>query len=205
MFGGDPASQVVETLAAVYRLALDRKSRREHAWPREWSRRAAVPEPGHGFISWRSLMKVEVATAADQVIEAKIMSEDNNVLLVRGAYRATAQGDTSALMNVLAADVVWRLPQMQGVPFAGEWHGREGVAKFFAAVAQSQEVLDFEPEQFIAQGASVVVLGHFTMRVKATGRISRSHWAHVWTVASEQVSMFREYVDTAAVIAAHGQ
>jgi len=133
------------------------------------------------------------------------MSEEDNVLLVRSAYRATAQGDTRVLMNLLAADVVWNLPEMQGVPFAGEWHGREGIAKFFAAVAQSQEVLDFQPEQFIAQGGTVVVLGHFAMQVKATGRISRSQWAHIWVIDSEQVSMFREYVDTAAVIAAHRQ
>src|SRR5262245_11048294 len=110
------------------------------------------------------------------------MSEADNVLLVRSAYRATAQGDMSVLMKLLASDVVWRLPQMQGVPFAGEWQGREDVAKFFASVAQSQEVLDFQPEQFIAQGETVVVLGHFTMRVKATGRISRSDWVHIWTV-----------------------
>lgn len=133
------------------------------------------------------------------------MNEEDDVLLVRGAYQASAQGDTSALMNLLAADVVWSLPQMKGVPFAGEWHGREGVAKFFAAVAQSQEVLEFQPEQFIAQGETVVVLGYFIMRVKATGRISRSQWAHIWTLAGKQVSRFQEYVDTAEVIAAHAQ
>jgi ketosteroid isomerase-like protein len=139
------------------------------------------------------------------LIAGQFMSEEDNVLLVRSAYRATAQGDTTALVNLLAADVVWRLPQMRGVPFAGEWRGREGVAKFFAAVAQSQEVVEFQPEQFIAQGKSVVVLGRFTMRVRATDRISRSQWAHIWTVESEQVSLFREYVDTAAVVAAHAQ
>lgn len=133
------------------------------------------------------------------------MSEDDNVVLVRRAYRAVAESDTGALLNLLASDVVWRVPQMQGVPFAGEWHGREGVGKFFAAVAQSQDVMDFRPEQFIAQGETVVVLGHFTMRVKASGRVSRSQWAHIWTVEGEQVSLFREYVDTAAVIAAHGE
>jgi ketosteroid isomerase-like protein len=60
----------------------------------------------------------------------------------------------------------------------------------------------FQPEEFISQG-DPVVLGHFTMRVKATGRISRSQWAHIWTVEGEQVTAFREYVDTAAVSAAH--
>jgi ketosteroid isomerase-like protein len=41
--------------------------------------------------------------------------------------------------------------------------------------------------------------------VKATGRKSSSKWAHVWTVNRGEVTAFREYVDTAAVSAAHRQ
>jgi hypothetical protein len=133
------------------------------------------------------------------------MSEQENVQVVQRAYEAASQGDMRSLKNLMTADVVWRLPQMPSVPFAGEWLGRDGVERFFATVAQSQDMMEFQPEHFIAQGDSVVVLGRFEMRVKATGHISRSEWAHVWTLKDRQVSLFREYVDTAAVIAAHAQ
>jgi ketosteroid isomerase-like protein len=41
------------------------------------------------------------------------------------------------------------------------------------------------------------------MHVKATGKDSRSEWAHVWTIEEGQVTQMQEYVDTAAVIRAH--
>lgn len=131
------------------------------------------------------------------------MSEQDNVQMVRRAYQAVSQREMGTLMSLLSADVVWALPKMPGVPFAGEWRGRKGVEQFFGSLGQSHEVIELEPERFIAQGDTVVVLGRFVMRVKATGRILRSQWAHVWTVQKGWISSFREYVDTAAVIAAH--
>jgi ketosteroid isomerase-like protein len=70
-------------------------------------------------------------------------------------------------------------------------------------MAEVQDVVEFEPEEFIAQGDKVVVLGRFTMRIKATGRDSSSAWAHVWTLQGKMVSSVREYVDTLAVSRAH--
>jgi uncharacterized protein len=95
------------------------------------------------------------------------------------------------------------MPDMDNVPFARKWHGREGVAQFLTKVAEVQDVVELEPEEFIAQGDKVVVLGHFTMRIKSTGREFSSDWAHVWTVQDGQVSDFYEYVDTAVVSKAH--
>jgi uncharacterized protein len=80
---------------------------------------------------------------------------------------------------------------------------REQVGQFFGKVAQVQDVVEFQAEDFIAQGDKVVVLGHFSQRVKSTGRISASAWAHVWTIKGGKVTHFREYVDTAAVIRAY--
>jgi uncharacterized protein len=70
-------------------------------------------------------------------------------------------------------------------------------------VAQAQDVIEFEPEDFIAQDDKVVVLGRFSHSVKSTGRVSASAWAHVWTVKGGKVTHFREYVDTAAVSRAY--
>jgi ketosteroid isomerase-like protein len=127
------------------------------------------------------------------------MDERDNIQLVQQAYQAVAAGDTRRLLNLMAPDVVWNLPQMASVPFAGEWLGRVGVERFFATLAQSQEVLEFKPEQFVTQAGIVVAFGRFIMRVRATGRISRSDWAHVWTIEGHEITRFREYVDTAAV------
>jgi ketosteroid isomerase-like protein len=131
------------------------------------------------------------------------MNEQENTRLVQQFYQSQKVGDMESLLNSLARDVQWELPAMENVPFAGKWQGREGVGQFFGKVSEAQDVVEFEPEEYITQGNKVVVLGRFTMRVKATGRNVSSTWAHVWTVENGQITRFNEYVDTAVVSRAH--
>lgn len=131
------------------------------------------------------------------------MNEQENTRLVQQAYQSIKAGDNQSFLNALAEDVQWQLPEMKNVPFAGMWQGRDQVEQFFSKVAETQDVVEFEPEEFIAQGNQVVVLGNFLMRVKSTGRDSRSDWAHAWTVKDGKITHFREYVDTAVVSNAH--
>jgi uncharacterized protein len=131
------------------------------------------------------------------------MNEQANRQLVQQAYQSVKAGNVQSLLNSLAEEVQWQLPEMENVPFAGTWCGREQVGQFFSIVAQTQDVVEFELEDFIMQGDKVVVLGRFSQRIKSTGRISASAWAHVWTIKGGKVTHFYEYVDTAAVSRAY--
>src|SRR5262245_9045027 len=131
------------------------------------------------------------------------MMEQENKRLVQQFYQSQKAGDMESLLNSLARDVQWELPDMENVPFAGKWQGREGVRQVFGKGSAVQDVIEFEPQEYIAQGNKVVVLGQFTMRIKATGRNVSSSWAHVWTVENGQITRFYEYVDTAGVSSAH--
>jgi ketosteroid isomerase-like protein len=131
------------------------------------------------------------------------MNEQGNVQLVKHAYQSIQRGDFQSFLNALTSDVLWELPEMANVPFAGTWHGRQQVGQFFKQLMEVQDIVESEPEQFIAQGDKVVVLGRFTMRVKATDKVFRSAWAHVWTMKGDLASGVREYVDTLAVSRAH--
>ncbi len=131
------------------------------------------------------------------------MNAGGNTRLVQRAYEAFGARDGESFLALLDPGVEWQLPAMPHVPFAGTWHGHDGVRQFLRALGDSQDVLDFRPQQFIASGDSVVVLGHVVMRVKASGRESASDWAHVWTLSGGRVTHFREYVDTAAVARSH--
>jgi ketosteroid isomerase-like protein len=131
------------------------------------------------------------------------MNEQENTRLVQQAYHYVQTGDIQALLNSFAEDVHWQLPEMENVPFAGTWEGREGVRQFFNKVLEVQDVVEFEPQEYIAQREKVVVLGRFLMRIKASGRDFASDWAHVWTIQDDKVTGFYEYVDTAIVSGAH--
>jgi ketosteroid isomerase-like protein len=131
------------------------------------------------------------------------MSEQANTQLVKQAYQLFKAGNIQSFLNLLAEDVRWFMPEIANVPFARTWRGRHEVGQFFKLLSEVQDVVEFEPEEFIAHGDKVVVLGHFTMRVKATGRDARSAWAHVWEIEASTVSCMREFVDTLAVSRAH--
>jgi ketosteroid isomerase-like protein len=95
------------------------------------------------------------------------------------------------------------LPEIEGVPFRHTYHGVEEVGDFFSALADSQEVQQFEPREFVSQGEKVVALGHYAWRVNSTGREFESDFAHVFIVRDGKLARFQEYADTAAFAAAY--
>lgn len=131
------------------------------------------------------------------------MNEQENTGIVRQAYENFKNGDISALLDSFSEDIDWHLPEMENVPFSGKHKGREGATAFFQSLAEAQDALSFNPQEFIAQGDKVVVLGDYSWRAKATGREFGSDWAHVWTVRDGKLAGFKEYTDTAAASNAH--
>jgi hypothetical protein len=133
------------------------------------------------------------------------MTEPENVQAVQGLYTAFQRGDFSTFLNMLDDKVEWFVPGPQQIlPWAGLRQGREQVDQFFAEYAQTAEILQFEPREFIGQGEKVVVLGYRRDHVKATNRIFESEWAQVYTLRAGKIVSFRGYYDTAAMVAAFG-
>jgi uncharacterized protein len=133
----------------------------------------------------------------------RIMNEQQNVKLVQQAYESFGRGDIQAVLNSLSDQVEWRTPKTEGVPFGGEYRGREGVGRFFSELNQHEEITRFEPRDFIAQGDRVVALGFYASNVKATGRKSESEWVHLFTIRDGKVVKFQEFFDTAGAMLAH--
>jgi ketosteroid isomerase-like protein len=130
------------------------------------------------------------------------MSEQDNVEVVKRAYSNFKTGDVGALVEQLSEDVEWRLPEIQGAPFAGARRGRGQVSEFFTSLADSQKVVSFEPREFVSQGDKVVALGTYNWRVKQNGREYGGDWAHVFTVRDGRIEGFHEYMDSAQAEAA---
>lgn len=130
------------------------------------------------------------------------MSEQNTAV-AQQAYENFKTGNIPALLDQLSDAVTWELPEIEGVPIAGKRTGRDEVGEFFAAVARDQEVIEFEPREFVAQGDKVVSLGHYHWRVRATGREFASEFVHVFTIRDGKVTGFREHFDSAVVAAAY--
>ena len=85
------------------------------------------------------------------------------------------------------------------------WRGVEGAKRFYSAIRETAEVIEFVVEEMIAQGNSVAVIGREHFRVKATGHEWSCGWAQVHVVASGKIRSYREFSDTAAISAAYSQ
>ena len=136
------------------------------------------------------------------------MNEQANTSTVQQFYESykgqdLRRTDAQPLLDLYSDNIEWHVPEMENVRVGGTRKGLESVREFFAMVADDYEVLQFEPQEFIAQDDKVVVLGRYSWRVKATGKKFSSDWAHVYTVRGGKVVRFQEYMDTAANIRAH--
>ena len=130
--------------------------------------------------------------------------EAENVKVVQGAYAAFGRGDISGLLGYMTDDIHWRpvIGTAAQVPFSGERTGKTNVAEFFKQVAESEDFEQFEPREFVAQGDTVVAIGHYRAVSKATGKRFDSDFAMVFTLRNGKVATFREFTDSAGINAA---
>ncbi|HEY0489552.1 MAG TPA: nuclear transport factor 2 family protein [Telluria sp.] len=131
------------------------------------------------------------------------MNEQANIDVIRRVYHAFVNGDSQGLLSCLAQDIAWEEPEVPNLPFAGKRQGRDHVAEFFRTVAALQQLRDFRPIEFIAQGDRVISLGHYEWTVRATGADWGSDWVHIFTVHDGKITHFREMADTHRVVEAY--
>jgi len=132
------------------------------------------------------------------------MTEQENVRTIQEAYASFQRGDVQAVLNVLTDDVEWVTPGPTSIlPLAGHRRGRDEVAQFFSLLNGSEEVEQFEPQEYVAQGNNVVVFVKYRSRIKSTGHTADADLVHVFTVRDGKIAAFREYYDTAAAVEAY--
>jgi uncharacterized protein len=133
------------------------------------------------------------------------MNESNNVKTVKEAYSAFQDENIPALLRCLTDDVRWfEIGPEELIPTAGRRKGHEQVEEFFATLETREEIQTFRPQQFVAQGDMVVVLGELKSRVRSTGGVINTPWVHVFTLSDGKISEFRSFYDTAAAVKAYG-
>ena len=125
------------------------------------------------------------------------MSEQQNIQVIKDAYGAYERGDIESILASLTDNVDWYLPGPEVIPGAGRFKGKDAVAQWFPRLADAEEVMAFEAKEFFAAGDTVVVLGHYAAKVKATGRKNEFDWVHVFRFQGGKVSSWEQFNDTA--------
>lgn len=123
-----------------------------------------------------------------------------NIERVQGIYAAYGRGDMPALLAAVDDDVSWGIESVAAgevAPF-GVVRGKAGVARFFAAWAESADFASFDPHDYLAVGDHVFNHLSYEIVVKATGKRSRNFSLQHWTFRNGLLIRWRGYEDTAA-------
>jgi ketosteroid isomerase-like protein len=122
------------------------------------------------------------------------MAEQENVRIIQRAYESFQRHDLLAVLNALTDDVEWVTPgPVDILPLAGHRRGRDEVMQFFSLFNGGEEVEQFEPQEYVAQGDKVVVFLKYRSRIKATGGIAEVDLVQVFTLRDGKIAAFYEY------------
>ncbi len=124
------------------------------------------------------------------------MSEAN-ILVVQEAFKRFSEGDLTGFLDLCSDDIEWdhRGPDS---PFDKLYKGKDGVSEFLATLSMTQEVLEFEPREYFANGDRVVALGYFHFKVIETGTDWASDFAMAYTLRDGLISHWRGIFDMTA-------
>ena len=131
------------------------------------------------------------------------MSEQQNTELVQSLYAAFAKGDVQTILDHLTSDVEWILEGPSILPFSGKRHGIAEVKQFFEALAGTQTNMKLTPQQFVAQGDMVAMVGRYSGTVTATGKSFDGPLAHFFTIRGGKCVRFVDVADTAGMADAY--
>ena len=128
------------------------------------------------------------------------MSEQHNLDVIRSLYAAFGRGDLEAIAAALDPQVSWRTPGAPDLPTAGLRQGVAAVREFFGLLVNTFDIADFQPQDFLASGDKVVVLGTSREGPKGSGRFVDFRWVHVFTFRNGRIVAFEEPADVSELV-----
>jgi uncharacterized protein len=132
------------------------------------------------------------------------MQKDNSSL-IESLYDSFLRGDLDAILEIISDDAELIVYGPAELPFTGHFRGQSGTKQFLEALTTTQDDITAEITERIVQGNSVVIIGSYSAKIKATGKTIHTPIAHVWTVESGKITRFLDFFDTAAAQAAYRQ
>ncbi len=122
----------------------------------------------------------------------------NNLDAVRAVYDAFAKGDVPGVLGFLSPDIEWT--EAEGFPYGGTYNGPNAVLEgVFMRLGTEWDGYAAVPNELIDAGDTVVALGEYSGKYKATDKSFRANFAHVWKLREGKAIKFVQYTDTLKV------
>ncbi len=107
-------------------------------------------------------------------------------------FAAFDSGDVDEFVETVSDDTVWIYHGTHIIP-KGRFENKEGVRAFFNNILDRTEIINFEPQQFVVEGNTVVVRGREHQRVKRSGRELKQQWVQIYTVENGLIAGMEEF------------
>jgi hypothetical protein len=122
----------------------------------------------------------------------------SNLNIIQGAYAAFAKGDVPGVLGIMDANIAWT--EAEGFPYGGTYNGPNAVLEgVFMRLGAEWDGFAAVPAEFIDGGDTIVALGKYSGKYKATGKSFQADFAHVWKMQDGKAIRFVQYTDTLLV------
>lgn len=118
--------------------------------------------------------------------------------VVEKMFAAFGEGDVDKFVETVSDDTVWVYHGTQVIP-RGTYEGKEGARRFISNILNNTEIINFEPQQYIVEGDTVVVLGQEHQKVKKSGKELKQKWVQVYTVENDLITRMEEFATSEVV------
>ena len=117
-------------------------------------------------------------------------------------YAALEADDVPRALAVCADDLTIRYPADGRLLYGGSWQAPGALVRFLEAHDAAEEIVEFEVRRMVAEGDTIVAIGHFAGRAKPDGGEWSTDFVHHLTITDGRVRRWEAYFDTAAAVAA---
>ena len=149
---------------------------------------------------WIALAALTLALSAPVTTDASGAVDPRTT--VEAVYTTFAEGDMDAFAGLMAPDIVWN--EAEGNPYADRnpYLGPEAVMSgLISRLVAQWDDLGVTPEDYVVEDDRVVVFGRYVQTWKGSGRTIDIPFVHSWTVEDGRLVAFRQYTDTATLVA----
>ena len=112
---------------------------------------------------------------------------------VQRMFAAFGAGDLDALLETVHPESRWTYYGANPRLAAATFVGRDNVRRFFEGVLERLTITEFNAEQFVAEGETVVIFGSEAGSVRATGQSFRNVWTQKYVVRDGLIVAMAEY------------
>jgi uncharacterized protein len=124
----------------------------------------------------------------------------SNVDTLKQGYEAFKNGDVQGATENFADDARWEGSNSDRVPGSGTYTGpQEIIQNAWAVIPETWDDFKVEPDEWIEDGDTVVVLGHNEAKAKSTGKSVKVPFVHIWRFEDGKVKRAQTLTDTAVI------